>query len=708
MKQLLQSFKTGETILENFPVPNVRHGSVLIQTSHSLVSLGTERMLVEFGKASIIEKARQQPDKVNQVLDKIKSDGLMPTLDAVFNKLGQPIPLGYCNAGEVIAIGEGVSDFAIGDRVASNGPHAEVVSVPKNLVAKIPESVSNEDATFTIIASIGLQGIRLLIPQIGETIVVVGLGLIGLITCQLLKANGCNVVGIDVDQIKCDLAQKWGIITLNPMKNNPVKSVMDLTHNYGADGVLITASTKSNDVISQAAQMSRKRGRIILVGVVGLDINRADFYEKELSFQVSCSYGPGRYDDKYEQKGIDYPLPFVRWTEKRNFEAILEALRNGSLNVSDLITERIPLEDYNQIYDNMDSNGSIASILVYPGLDKQEQETKTITISDSLFTSQKGVVGIIGAGNFTNMTVLPSLKGSGAYLKYIASSGGVSGTQLAKKHRISRSTTDYKEVLNDEDVDTVIITTRHGSHANLVIESLNAGKNTFVEKPLALNQNELYQIQLSIENNQSSILSVGFNRRFSPHLIKVKQSIGESAGAVNIIATMNAGFIPKDHWVHDLESGGGRIIGEACHLVDVCVYLSGSLVESVCMNGFGEATDLSTDNASILLKFKNGSNAVINYFSNGSKKYSKERVEIYSQERTWVVDNYRKTEAFGVKGFRTIKTKLDKGHKNQFHELINRVQNGGCPLIPIEEIINVTKASFAAIESYKTKQWIKV
>ncbi|MBT6439756.1 MAG: zinc-binding alcohol dehydrogenase, partial [Flavobacteriales bacterium] len=350
MKQILQSFKTGETILEEIPVPNVGRGSVLIQTSHSLVSLGTERMLVEFGKASIIEKARQQPDKVIQVLDKIKADGLLPTMETVFNKLGQPIPLGYCNVGKVIAVGDGVLEFIVGDRVASNGPHAEVVSVPKNLVVKIPDSVPDEDATFTVIGSIGLQGIRLLKPQLGETIVVVGLGLIGLISCQLLKANGCRVIGIDLDQSKCELAQKWGIKTVNPQKSNPVKSVMDLTHEIGADGILITASTKSNDVISQAAQMSRKQGRIMLVGVIGLNINRADFYEKELTFQVSCSYGPGRYDDQYEQKGIDYPLPYVRWTEKRNFEAILEAIKNGSLNVKDLITERVPLEDYNQIY----------------------------------------------------------------------------------------------------------------------------------------------------------------------------------------------------------------------------------------------------------------------------------------------------------------------------------------------------------------------
>ncbi|MAG61015.1 dehydrogenase [archaeon] len=712
MKQIVQSFKTGKTILEEFPPPNVGYSSVLIQTTHSLVSLGTERMLVEFGKASLVKKARQQPDKVKQVLDKIKTDGLLPTLDAVFNKLGQPLPLGYCNVGKVIAVGEGVSEFAIGDRVASNGPHAEVVSVPRNLVAKIPDSVSNEDATFTIIGSIGLQGVRLLNPNLGESIVVIGLGLIGLITSQLLKANGCMVIGVDIDQSKCDLAQEWGIKTINPSNCDPVKTVMELTKEQGADGVLITASTKSNDVISQAAQMSRKRGKIVLVGVVGLNINRSDFYEKEISFQVSCSYGPGRYDNQYEQKGIDYPLPYVRWTEKRNFEAVLNAIQNESLNVNEIITERVPLENYNQIYKNMDSSHSIASILQYPGLDIEDLKSRTIKLKDASFKSQKGVLGIIGAGNFTTMTVLPSLKGSGAQLKMIASAGGASGTQLAKKHGIAQSTTDYKEILNDTDIDTVIVLTRHGSHAKLVIESLNAGQNTFVEKPLALNQDELNQILEAYNNHQPKAnrptLTVGFNRRFSPHLIKVKQSMGDSAGAVNIIATMNAGFIPKDHWVHDLESGGGRIIGEACHLMDVCVYLSGSLIESVCMNGLGDKTDLATDNASILLKFQNGSNAIVNYFSNGSKKYSKERVEVYYQERTWVVDNYRKTEAFGVKGFKTLKTKMDKGHKNQFHELIRRTQNGGKPLIPIDEIINVTKASFAAIESMKKRAWINL
>ena len=442
MKQIFQSLKTGKTLLEEIPTPSIGYGSVLIQTSHTLVSLGTERMLVEFGRASLIEKSRQQPEKVAQVLEKVRADGLLPTLEAVFNKIGQPIPLGYCNVGEIIGIGDGVSQFMIGDRVASNGPHAEIVSVPKNLVVKIPELVSNEEATFTVIGSIGLQGLRLLKPQLGETIVVFGLGLIGLIITQLLKANGCHVIGIDLDHSKCELAQGWGIQTLNPSTNDPVKSVMDFTNNYGADGVLITASTKSNDVISQSAQMSRKKGRIILVGVVGLNINRADFYEKELTFQVSCSYGPGRYDEQYELKGVDYPFPYVRWTEKRNFQAILEALKNSSLNINELITEKVALKDYNQIYENIDSTKSIASIIEYPKKVKGNLKSSTIIINDSIYTSQKGVIGIIGAGNFTSMTVLPHLKSIGAQIKIIASSGGASGTQCAKKYRISQSTTN--------------------------------------------------------------------------------------------------------------------------------------------------------------------------------------------------------------------------------------------------------------------------
>lgn len=705
MKQIIQSFKTGETILEEVPAPKVKRGHVLIRTSKSLVSLGTERMLVEFGKSNLIAKARQQPDKVKQVLAKMKTEGLMPTLEAVFNKLGEPLPLGYCNVGEVIGLGEGVSDFQIGDRVASNGNHAEFVNVPKNLVAKIPDNVTDEEASFTVIGSIGLQGIRLCDPTIGETIVVTGLGLIGLVTAQLLKANGCKVIGIDFDQSKLDMAKKWGIETVNPGKgDDPVKTVLDLTDNVGADGVIITASTKTNDVIAQAAQMSRKRGRIILVGVIGLNISRADFYEKELTFKVSCSYGPGRYDDNYEAKGQDYPLPFVRWTQQRNFGTVLNAISAGNIDVKSLITEVIPLEDYGKIYDEIGSSKSIASILSY------KDAVYSNVVNYDTDTSRKNTlkndgIAVVGSGNFSKMTVMPAFKKIDANINYIVSSGGVTGTSLAKKFNIANSSTDYEAVLEKDDVNTVLITTRHNLHAPMVIKALEKNKNVFVEKPLALNQDELDDI-CSAFAKANNTLTVGFNRRFSPFAVKMKNLVGSSP--MQVIATMNAGDIPADVWVHDLKIGGGRIIGEACHFIDLITYLVGSKVISVCMNAMGVDPKETTDNATILLKYENGSSGVINYFSNGSKTYSKERVEVYSQERTLVLDNWRSLKGYGFKGFSKMKSKMDKGHKDQFKLLAAQVKGEGEALIPFDEIVNTTKASFAAIESLKTGSWILV
>lgn len=702
MKQIIQSFKTGKTVLEDIPAPQIARGCVLIQTTRSLVSLGTERMLVEFGKSNLLSKARQQPDKVKQVLDKIKSEGLLPTLEAVFNKLGEPLPLGYCNVGKVVGIGEGVSEFNIGDRVASNGPHAEYVNVPKNLVAHIPDNVSDEEATFTVVGAIGLQSIRLINPTLGETVVVIGLGLIGLLTAELLVANGCKVIGVDIDATKIELAKSKGILGVNPREGQDViKSVSELTNNIGADAVIITASAKNNEIISQAAMMSRKRGRIVLVGVIGLDISRAEFYEKELSFQVSCSYGPGRYDEDYEKRGIDYPLPFVRWTEKRNFEAVLHAISSGKVDVKSLITERVELSEFHRIYDNISNQRSIASILEYP---VQSSRSGTVIVHQGNFSSGAGGIGIIGAGNFTKMTMLPALKYCGASIVSIASSGGVSGTAMARKYNISKSTTDYREILNDNEVDLVMITTRHNAHATMVIDSLNSGKHVFVEKPLALNIEELRAIQNSY--NGTRTLTVGFNRRFSPHTQKIKQLVGNSI--INVIATMNAGYIPSNVWVHDMKIGGGRIIGEACHFMDLITFLTGSKIKAVCMNAMGTNPIENTDNASILLKYENGSTGVINYFANGSKEYSKERLEVYSQNRTLVMDNFRSTTGYGFKGFSKLKTALDKGHKNQFKLLIDRVKSGGQPLIPFDELVNTTLASFAAVESLKNGNWINI
>ena len=706
MKQIIQDLSSGDTILDDIPAPLVKPGHVLIQTTRSLVSLGTERMLVEFGKSNLFQKAIQQPDKVKEVLNKIKTDGLKPTINAVFNKLGQPIPLGYCNVGIVIAVGKGVEEFSIGDRVSSNGPHAEIVCVPKNLVVKIPDNVTDDEATFTVIGSIGLQGIRLVNPTFGETIVVVGLGLIGLITAQLLKANGCHVIGFDFDTKKVNIAKSFGIDAINPSDGiDQVAYVLNATNSIGADSVIITASNKSNNIISQSAKMSRKRGRIILVGVIGLDISRADFYEKELTFQVSCSYGPGRYDDNYEQKGEDYPLPFVRWTEKRNFETILNAISNKTIELEPLITEKIALTEYQKIYGNMSQNNSIASLLIYP--EQKVNLNRSIELSTNKIKSANGIVGIIGAGNFTSAMILPCLKKTPANLKFISSSSGLSGTTLAKKYKISNSTTDNSLILDDKDVDLVMITTRHNSHANLVIESLKSGKNVFVEKPLALNQDELDKI-IEAYSLSGKTLTVGFNRRFAPLAIQMKKVLGSVNSPMNIIATMNAGFIPSKVWVHDMEIGGGRIIGEACHFIDLITYLSGSKVKAVCMNSMGIQANENTDNASILLKYENGTSAVINYFSNGSKAYSKERIEVYHQEKTLVMDNWRKLHGFGFSSFNSSSSGQDKGHQNQFDLLLSSIQNGGDQIIPFDEIVNTTKASFAAIESVKKGAWVNV
>lgn len=705
MKQIIQSFKTGETILEEVPAPVVKKGCLLIQTTNTLVSLGTEKMLIDFGKSNIFSKALQQPEKVKQVIEKIKNEGFSSTMVSVMNKLDQPIGLGYCNVGKVIAIGDGVDGFKIGDRVASNGQHAEFVCVPKNLVTLIPDSVTDKEATFTVIGSIGLQGIRLLNPTLGEVVVVFGLGLIGLITVQLLVANGCIVIGVDIDDNKLELAKEWGVIPFNPLKGDLVQFVNSITNGIGCDGVIITASAKGNEIITHSAQISRKRGRIILVGVVGLNINRADFYEKELTFQVSCSYGPGRYDEQYEQKGVDYPIAFVRWTENRNFKTILQSIETKRLLLNKLISQVVPLQDFQQIYSNIGKNSSIASIIEFPKDNKVINYSTIIKLKESNFYTSKGNIGVIGAGNFTKMTMLPILKNLGGNLKTIASQGGLTSTLLAKKYGFFNSTTDSNVILNDNEIDLVMITTRHDLHARQVIDALNSGKHVFVEKPLAINEEELDKL-VEVYNKNKTTVTVGFNRRFSPHSIAIKKAIGNEP--INIIATMNAGYIPQESWVHDLEVGGGRIIGEACHLIDLASYFSSSKIVSVCMNSLGTVINDKTDNASILLKYENGSNAVINYFSNGNKEYAKERVEIYSQQRTIILDNFIKTTTFGFKNFSGLKTRLDKGHKNQFNELINRVKLGGNPLIEFDSIVNTSKASFAAIRSLKENKWVNI
>ncbi len=718
MLQLIQDLQTGRTSLIEVPVPMVQRGQVLIKTHRTLVSLGTERMLVEFGRANWLDKARQQPEKVKQVLDKIKTDGLQPTLEAVFRKLGEPLPLGYCNAGEVIGVGEGVTGLRVGDRVASNGWHAEVVSVPQNLVARIPDGVSYDEAAFTVIGAIAMQGIRLVQPTFGETVVVTGLGLIGLIAAQLLQANGCTVIGLDFDNQKVELAKTWGIHAICVADGtDPVQAVTALTNGIGADAVLITASTKSNDVIAQAARMSRKRGRIVLVGVVGLDIQRSDFFEKELTFQVSCSYGPGRYDDSYEQRGHDYPIGFVRWTEQRNFEAVLTAIATGRLQVKSLITEVVYFVDFEKIYNDLSNSRSIASLMKYEASSditaRPKNPRQSVLSASSAFPSHTPsashpVLGIIGAGNFTASTIVPVLAKLGANMKHIASAKGLSGTLLARKHGIARSTTDYRDILADPEVTAVLITTRHNAHAVQVVEALQAGKHVFVEKPLALNHSELSQIEATYAASGKSLM-VGFNRRFSPYTQQVKKALGPAPGPMNIVATMNVGHIPPSHWTQDLALGGGRIIGEACHLIDLIAYLADSPVERVLMSALGPYPADNSDNATILLELQNGSRGTVHYFANGSKAYPKERVEVHSQGRTAVIDNFRKVDFFGFKNktrwLPNWGERLDKGHREQFAQWLESLRTGGPAPIPFESLLNTSRAALAAVESLRAGTW---
>lgn len=708
MKQLFQNLKTGQTTLEELPLSSIASDSIQIQTHRSLVSLGTERMLVSFSQASLIEKARQQPEKVKMVLDKIKSDGLKPTLDSVFSRLDEPLPLGYCNAGVVIGVGSGVKDIKLGDRVASNGPHAEIVTVPRNLVSKIPEGVGFDSAVFTVIGSIGLQGLRLANPTLGETIVVIGLGLVGQLTAQLAKANGCRVIGLDVDDKKVKLAISLGIEAVNSSGQNPINLVSTLTNDIGADAVIITASSKSDAIIKQSAGMCRKRGRVVLVGVVGLNINRSDFYEKEITFQVSCSYGPGRYENGYEINGVDYPLPFVRWTENRNFGAVLSCIKNGTVNVKGLISEYVDFEKTPDLYGKLTETESIATIIKYQEEVRLDKKVAFEKLKTALSTSKTEVpkIGVIGAGIFTKASLLPILKKEDVSLRYICSQGGASSTHLAKKFSADFSTTSFDEVLNDKEVDSVIITTRHNLHSEMVIQALNCGKHVFVEKPLALNREEVDSINAAYGKGQS--VMVGFNRRFSPLVTKLKKLLGD-ASIVNLNMTFNAGAIPSSHWTQDPEVGGGRIIGEACHFIDLFSHIAGSPIKSVCASSLGQELNVFGDNVSIMLKCENGSQGVVNYFSNGSKAWPKESVEVFSEERVFKIDNFKTLTCEGVKGFRKMKlSSQDKGHAAQFKKYLDFLR-GDCEIpIPFKQILNSTYASFAALESLQKEQWISL
>lgn len=719
MKQILQNIKTGRTELMDVPAPAAGRGQVLIRTSRSLVSVGTERMMVDFGKAGWLEKARQQPEKVNQVLDKIRTDGLLPTVEAVFNKLDEPMPVGYCNAGGVLEVGAGVTGLQPGDRVASNGPHAEMVCVPRNLCAKIPDGVTDEEATFTVLGSIALQGVRLVVPTLGERFMVFGLGLVGLLTIQLLRANGCRVLAVDISETRLRLAEAFGAETVDLGKGtDPVAAALSWTGGLGVDGALIAASAKGDDIVHQAAQACRKRGRIVLIGVVDLNLRRDDFYQKELTFQVSCSYGPGRYDEKYEQAGQDYPIGFVRWTEQRNFEAVLEAMRSEQIRVKELITHRIPLDDTALAYDRvLHDPEALGIVLEYPGSEKEEAApiSKSPSPQPSPAEGEGGKevkVGVIGAGNYARSTLLPALSRTMATLAAVADINGVAAAHAARKFKAGKAVSDHRQILNDPEIHAVFVLVGHHLHARFVCEVLETGKHVFVEKPLAITEEQLETVQEVYRNgckSTSPILMVGFNRRFSPHTAKIRELLAGRTEPLTMSMTVNAGFIPPEHWTQDPERGGGRIIGEGCHFIDLLSFLAGAPVATVSAQMVGGNGPVREDKMSMLLGFADGSVGTVHYFANGSKSYPKETLEIFGDGRVIRMENFRVTTGFGFKGFRSFRTwRQDKGHRAEIAAFVNAVAAGGPPLIPFDQIVNVTRASFAAVESAKTGKSISL
>ena len=703
MKQTVENLRTGIVSTLDVPSPSNSEGHLVICTRKSLISAGTEKMLLEFGKAGWLEKARKQPERVKAVTTKIVTDGLFPTVSAVLEKLDRPMPLGYCNVGTVVESNSPY--FSKGQRVVSNGSHAEMVRVSENLCVIVPDTVDDNSAAFTVLGAIALQGIRLVAPQIGERVAVFGLGLIGLLTVQLLKANGCKVIGFDVDRDRCELAKGFDAeACVVEQACDPVSVAMQFTGGCGIDAVLITASAESSELISQAAKMSRKRGRIVLVGQVGLNLNRDDFYEKELTFQVSCSYGPGRYDPRYEEKGLEYPIGFVRWTVQRNFQAFLELLEAGSVDVAPLISYEFSIDDVAEAYDQLESKETLAILLAYPKKASYETNCSVGEIqSNHQGLASKAVVGVIGCGNYASRELIPAFAKSGAELKVLMSAGGLSAGYYGKKFGFTSATTRLADITADETVNTAVIATRHHQHANQVISAISAGMHVFVEKPLCLTEAELSDIKEAYYQTGGRYkLMVGYNRRFAPLIVSIKSLLDRLSAPKSVLMTMNAGIVAHDHWTRDLQIGGGRFIGEGCHYVDLMRHLIGHpIVDVRVTNSAGHVSasadgSADGDNVIISLRFSDGSMGSINYMANGGNSFPKERIEIFANNGVLQLDNFRRLKVFGWKGLRSKRLfKQDKGQTHCVSAFVNSIECGSESPIDINEIFEVAGVMLA-------------
>lgn len=718
MKQLFQYYRNGKLRMADVPAPAVKAGHIVVQNLASLVSVGTEKHMLELAKKNLLGKALARPDLLRQFIAKAQAEGPMEAWRQAMGRLDTPVPLGYSSAGAVVAVGPGVTGFAVGDRAACTGSgyagHAEIVSVPTNLAVKIPDGVTCESAAFAALGGVGLQAVRMARASLGETVVVIGLGLLGQISVQLLRAAGCHVIGMDINPEKARLALEHGADSVATTYGQLSELTQQQTTGRGADSVIILAATPSGEPLERAAELCRERGRVVAAGLVGLDVPRKPFYDKELELVVSRGWGPGLYDLNYTERGIDYPLAYGRWTAQRNVEEFLSQLARGPLRVDHLITHSFPFERAAEAYALIleEKAPYIGVLLAYPQEDSSHLAEKTISLKAKEGLSpasppSKGAinVGVVGAGLFATGTLLPLLKRApGVRLHTVATTTGLTARHVAEKFGFAVCTTDNSKLLQDPDITTAFILTRHGSHALLATEALTYGKHVFVEKPLALNVSQLSHIVEALKGlNRQPLLMVGFNRRFSPYTRWLRQRLSSVAGPFAVHCTVNAGRVPQDSWIYDPDEGGGRILGEVCHFVDLTRHLTDSSPVQVFCTSLATKAGHPTDNVSLTLKMADGSLGTITYLSNGDKRYPRERIEVFGGGAVGVIENFR-AASFTCKGKRqSIRSRfgVDRGHRSTLETFLASARSGGAAPVAFEDYVSTTAATFAAEESLK-------
>ncbi len=709
MLQIVQHQKSGEILTENFPVPQCPNNGILVRTAYSLISAGTEKTSVTNAKSSLLQRARKQPDDVKLVLQFIKKEGLMSTLRRVTGKLNSFKQLGYSASGVVIE--SRCSEFKVGDRVACGGAgianHSEIIAVPKNLVVKLNDNVGLDEAAYTTVGSIAMQGVRQGDLRLGETVAVIGLGLIGQITVQLLRASGCRVIGLDVNPSLFPKAIEYGCSHTFKSDFSSKESIKAFTNGIGCDAVLITAGTSSNQPVELAMEICRKRGKVVVVGAVGMNIPRNPFYQKEIDFKISCSYGPGRYDPDYEEKGIDYPAAFVRWTENRNMQAFVDLISSKRIDVKSLTTHTFEAKNAADAYNLVTGKVKeeyLGILLKYAENSDLEKSVKLKSID-----SAKNVkIGFIGLGSFAQNYLIPALKKSDVAFSGVATTNSVNAKTAANQNGFSFCTTDGSEIIKNNDVNTIFIATRHDSHAKFVLESLNSGKNVFVEKPLAINQIELDEI-IEAYNKSNAQVMVGFNRRFSKSFGIIADFFKNRSDTMTIIYRVNAGFIPKTHWVQFKEQGG-RIIGEVCHFIDTMVFLTKAKpvrIYAECTSSTNNDV-INEDNVSINIKFSDGSIGTILYFANGDSSVAKEYCEVYCERSTAIMNNFESVSLFKAGKSKIVKSDGKKGIEEEVLQTISSIKKGKNMPIEFDELIAVTKATFAAVDSLKSGNIVQI